>query len=409
MSRSRRNAAYFCIELPWPLDGGAKLRTYQTLSALAASFDTTLVCLREPSIGVDVEASLKSTAPGLVDVRSVEGLVRIRRRPGRFALALARSFARREAYSVAKFWLKSLEDALVHTLRSRAPACLYIGGTQLDPIARRAIRRAQWSGRVAVEAHNVESDLWSTCEPLVGRAQRAFIRREARLLLPVEKRAWAAADLVVCICDEDAALVRASGSIHAHVAPVALPPSHASRLPRIPRGAPTFGAIGNWGWPPNRLSLEWFVRTALPALRHMGISEPFVLAGHKIPRSVRRVSAELAIDARGYVADVDELYAGLDVIVAPDIAGGGVRLKVLKAMQAGCAVVGTPIAFRGIPHEDAVDCLVARDPEELAAATARLLRSPEEVRRLGARAFRRLEVAPPANETAAAIFAELLS
>src|SRR5205814_9793691 len=77
---------------------------------------------------------------------------------------------------------------------------------------------------------------------------------------------------------------------------------------------------------------------------------------------------------------------GLDVVLAPLRAGGGMRIKVLDAMALGKAVVATTVGAGGIEVENGRDIVIADDPDSFADAVARLLREPETAARIGAAA-----------------------
>jgi glycosyltransferase involved in cell wall biosynthesis len=71
------------------------------------------------------------------------------------------------------------------------------------------------------------------------------------------------------------------------------------------------------------------------------------------------------------------------VAVAPLRAGGGTRLKVLEALDAGRPVVATSVGIAGL--DDLVGCgaVVADDPQRMTSAIADLLADPPEAARLG--------------------------
>ena len=86
------------------------------------------------------------------------------------------------------------------------------------------------------------------------------------------------------------------------------------------------------------------------------------------------------------VADVSVELQRAAVVVAPIHLGGGMRVKVVEALAAGKAVVGTSKAFAGMsaPRDGAAIC--ADGDAEFAAAVARLMTDDEERTQLGDRA-----------------------
>ena len=85
----------------------------------------------------------------------------------------------------------------------------------------------------------------------------------------------------------------------------------------------------------------------------------------------------------GYVPDTGLFLRQAAAFVAPLLAGGGTKLKVLEALAAGRPVVTTSVGAQGIPLEHERNALLADNPEEIARQLSRLLVDPELARRLG--------------------------
>src|SRR5690606_41068412 len=75
----------------------------------------------------------------------------------------------------------------------------------------------------------------------------------------------------------------------------------------------------------------------------------------------------------GWVQDLDPLYAGARVTIAPLRFGAGVKGKVGESLGKGVPVVGTSVAVEGMWLEPGTDVLVADGTEEFAAAIGELL------------------------------------
>jgi polysaccharide biosynthesis protein PslH len=107
------------------------------------------------------------------------------------------------------------------------------------------------------------------------------------------------------------------------------------------------------------------------------------VVGH-CPDDVRAELDVPGITLHGYA---DDLAAALDrrVLVAPLVAGGGVKLKVLDGMAHGLPVAGTPGAFEGLGLPDELQ-LVARSGADLAALVRTLVADPAQCAELGRRA-----------------------
>jgi hypothetical protein len=126
--------------------------------------------------------------------------------------------------------------------------------------------------------------------------------------------------------------------------------------------------VGNFTYPPNLEGARWFIDEVAPRITADRPGVDIVLAGPG--------SEALPPFGLGFVGDVSALYAAASVAVVPLLHGSGSRIKALEAFAMGVPVVGTAVGLSGLPVTSGVDCLIADDPAELAAAVVRVLSEP---------------------------------
>ena len=90
------------------------------------------------------------------------------------------------------------------------------------------------------------------------------------------------------------------------------------------------------------------------------------------------------VEVLGLVADLPGALAAARAVIVPIWEGGGTRLKVLEALAAGRAVVGTSLGVSGVGFEDGRHGLIGEHPSELAGALAVLLADPARAAAMGA-------------------------
>jgi glycosyltransferase involved in cell wall biosynthesis len=95
--------------------------------------------------------------------------------------------------------------------------------------------------------------------------------------------------------------------------------------------------------------------------------------------------ADPRVTVTGDVPDLDDELLAADVVVVPSILGGGVLMKVLRAMALGCPVVTSPGPAASVGG-DASTLFVAATAEEIAAAVRTAVDSPAEAAGRGGRA-----------------------
>lgn len=133
--------------------------------------------------------------------------------------------------------------------------------------------------------------------------------------------------------------------------------------------------VGNFGYSPNVDGARWFIDEVLPLVDEID----FVIAGPG--------SHSLTPHGIGFVEDINALYASAQVVVVPLLSGSGSRIKAIEAFAAGVPVVGTTVGMSGLHIRPGVDCVVADEPTEFAAALRRLLDEPDVAHELAASAL----------------------
>src|SRR5260221_3077916 len=94
----------------------------------------------------------------------------------------------------------------------------------------------------------------------------------------------------------------------------------------------------------------------------------------------------------GYISDpvLEWFYRSVQIVVAPLRFGGGVKGKIVEALQFGVPVVTTTPGIQGLAGM--ADCLAVADtPETFAEAIARLVNDPELAHQQALRGFECIE------------------
>lgn len=128
---------------------------------------------------------------------------------------------------------------------------------------------------------------------------------------------------------------------------------------------------------PNVDSLRWFLdQVAGDLQREPGDEFTLYIAGDAGPELVDRYSGE-RVHFLGRVEQLDSLYAGCRVFVAPTRFAAGIPHKIHEAAAAGIPVVATSLLAKQLGWRNKRELLVADEPADFAGACARLYRDPE--------------------------------
>ena len=202
-----------------------------------------------------------------------------------------------------------------------------------------------------------------------------------------QRRAWERFDLVQVYSESDAAAIRRRAP---ELAPRLRVNPFGVRLPPAADPAAeepgTLLFFGTFTHAPNRDAALWLGREIMPALRRAAAGARLLIVGKAPPPEVRALAGE---DVE-VVADAPSMRPHLEraaVVLAPVRTGGGMRMKVLRSMAAGKAVVTTPLGAEGFTALDPDPPLaLAETTEEITTAISSLLTDSTARRSLATRA-----------------------
>jgi hypothetical protein len=193
---------FLTTELPWPLDGGGKLRTFETLASLSGLGRVTVHSFAEPGVPASDRRALAERLPGVAILPPVPHRIRIRRDPWPLLRTAAISLARGLPYLAAKFENPVYRRRALEAARELRPDVVWCDHLNVFGVAAAARDAAPGRPALVLDEHNVESDLFRRA---AGAGVLAGLARlEARRAARFERAAVAAADGVVAIGGEDA-------------------------------------------------------------------------------------------------------------------------------------------------------------------------------------------------------------
>lgn len=144
-------------------------------------------------------------------------------------------------------------------------------------------------------------------------------------------------------------------------------------------GAPRAYDFGFWGRFPyfaNADASAWLLDEIWPAIRALQPSATLIMGGADAPRPLRNAARDRGVTLVSPVDDIGVFARGIRVALMPLRFGSGQSNKTLEAAEAGCAIVGTPLAFRGLAPL-AGHALIESSTEGFARAAVDLLRDDD--------------------------------
>jgi glycosyltransferase involved in cell wall biosynthesis len=362
-------------EVPWPLDNGKKIRTFNLLRRLSSAHEITYLCRFHEGSEQTTEGEA-SRALGC-RVRRIEDP--IRRKSGvKFYAALIRSISSRLPYVVTSHASRKMALEVRRLLPGND--LLHCEWTPYF----QNIEASLPFPSVAV-AHNVESDVWRRLFAVERRPLRKLVFfLEWKKMERFEKRAFPRFSRVAAVSGGDRD--RISRWMPAERISVV---ENGVDLDRYRPGGTVRGDrvlfVGSLDWSANIDAVDHFLDAIWPRIRCSVPGAQFVTVGRNpSPELAHRIQKNPGASVHGSVPDIRPFLEEAAVIVVPLRVGGGSRLKILEAFASGKAVVSTAVGVEGIEAVDGQHLLVADDPAGFAGAVERLLREPSLRERIGA-------------------------
>jgi len=124
--------------------------------------------------------------------------------------------------------------------------------------------------------------------------------------------------------------------------------------------------------PVNSQAAHYFIDEILPIVRASYPDARFIVAGSRPPASLTHLSSK-AIEITGFIQDVSPFYSRCPIVVAPLLAGAGIKGKIIQGLSCGRPVVTTSVGAEGIPATEADGLFVRNDPKSFASCICWLL------------------------------------
>lgn len=346
--------------LPLPDDSGGRQRSLAIARRLAERGEVVLCAYNDGSADHDGLADLG------IDVRGVPWHVT----PAK----VARGVVATGSVSAARFWSPALVDVVRRAAGESPVDLLQVEYQQLVPAAAQVPARCR-----VLDLHNVESSLVASYAQARRGPAAAFYHAESAALRRMERRTLGAFDHVVVVSGKE------KERLPPGLRSVLVCPNGREPAGLLPEAAtPTVAFVATMGWAPNADAALWLGREIWPRVLEQVPGARLLLVGKEPTPDVRALAGS-GVDVTGTVADVAPYLERARVVVAPLRAGGGTRLKIMEALDAGRPVVATSVGCDGLEDLIGRGVEVADTAEGMADAVARLLGDPGGAARLGRR------------------------
>ena len=218
-------------------------------------------------------------------------------------------------------------------MHTRAFDVVQLEGLYLAPYIQ-TIRKYS-NAKIALRAHNIEHEIWlRISNQEKSYLKRLYLNNLARRLKNYELNCLSQIDLLIPISARDAEIFKKFGfSKPMHVSPTGFDLESLPPLYNQEKNTLSMGYIGSLDWIPNQEGIKWFIENVWHKIKLDYPNIIFQVAGKNAPKWLK------------------------------DLAGSGMRIKIIEAMALGCLIITTSVGAEGLPIKDGGHLILADDAE----------------------------------------------
>jgi len=266
-------------------------------------------------------------------------------------------------YNVERFFNVSVENKLKEILTE----------TSFDVIIFESIYMAEYlslvikysKANIFLRCHNIEYKLWSKRAELeVNIFKKLYAKKLAFKLKVYETSSFNQFKNIICITADDETDVKTHAP-NSRIITIPFAAEIQNKNVHIQKAMPTFFHLGAMDWQPNIDAVNWVLENIFPSILKSTDDFTFYIAGKNMGKNFFDIQTSQFIVA-GEIESASDFIQKHDVLIAPIFSGGGMRVKIVEAMQAGKVVITTSLGAAGIPtnHNNEPCILIAETPNE---------------------------------------------
>lgn len=368
----RLNMLVLDEEIPFPLNSGKRIRTWNLLRNLCQQHSITFLCYGtrdNPGLPQLEELGIRVLlVPPLPPSNSSRF----------YAGALANLFSA-WPYSVSRHHTRKFTGAIRSLIAKESFDLVHFEWTPyssyIDAMGRLPM---------LIMAHNIEATVWRRrAQHASNLPERAFMGLQAWKMARFEKKSFVRAGHVAVVTEEEALTARQWGARAVYLVSNGVDTEYLQPAGEAPE-PDSLLFLGSLDWQPNRDALLYLLREILPRIQTANPRAKLRIVGRQPATKLReQVEGLSGVEWVGEVPDIRPHFARAAVVLVPLRIGGGSRIKILESMSMGKAVVATHIGAEGLDVVPGVHCLIADSPADFSQSVVQLLANPDRAAELG--------------------------
>ncbi|NMA29672.1 MAG: glycosyltransferase [Candidatus Pacebacteria bacterium] len=366
----KKKLLYLSQCFPLPLDGGGRIKTFNTLKTLSSKFDIFAVFVSER----------KATQKQLAEFKRLGIKVKIFKTKlmaesiKEDYLKLAWNYLQLRPHFVYQYRYKPSFSWIKNKIKDWQPNIIHvdhINSAQFLPKKNWLKRNCEKTPVLILENHNLDHVLFFTrfieTKKLI---RKAYLLLEGSLNLLYGEINYRRFNHIFSISESETTYLNKKCK-SVLVQPLVYP---LKQVKTSQKKNYDILFIGYLEWPPNEVAVRWFIEKILPLVNQKMPEIKFHVIGNKNPR-LEDLKANKNVIFYGHQKNIDHYLAKSKVFVLPFQTGAGVRLKSLTALQNGIPIVSTKLGIDGLKLTDKQHYLLAETENEFVRQVIKLLKN----------------------------------
>jgi len=366
--KKRKKLLFLSQCFPLPLDGGGRIKTFNTISCLSKKFDIYAIFVSERLAKKEhlklfkkmdikvkifqtnmIEESIKKNYPKLI-------WNYLQLRPH-----FVYQYRNKQAIEFIKKAIVNWRPDIIHVD--------HINSSQFLPNKYWLILKLKKKPICVLENHNINHLLFKTRLKETRKIiRKAYFLIEGWLNLLYGLVNYPRYDHIFSISDEETKYLKkfySSVTTQPLVYPI-------QRSRNLYNKVYDILFVGYLDWPPNEVAVKWFTSKILPLINQQRPNIKFHIVG-KLNTKLLYLKNNHNIVFHGYQKKLDTYLGASKIFVLPFRTGSGVRIKSLTALQNGIPIVSTKLGVEGLKIKNRKEYLLAETERAFAKATITLL------------------------------------
>lgn len=365
--------------LPWPLDCGKKIRTYNLIKKLSKSHDIIFLAyvdMRNEQHKIDEISKICYKIIPVQDNRKIKSSLLY------YIDVIANMFTN-EPFSTHYHVTDYYKNILYNTINNNKPDIVHCEWTNLAPLLSGVSKVP-----TVISAHNVESDIWERLHLYGSNFVIRYIgHQQAIRIKKLEKDWYPKADICIAVSNQDKEVIENYGAMVA-VVENGVDVSYYQDTQCTETDNNSIAFTASFDTLSNQDAVNYFMNEIYPLIKLQNKNIKVYFIGKDPPRALIKYSiTDRNIIFTGTLHDIRPVLSKVAISIVPLRIGGGSRLKILESMAMKKPIVSTFIGAEGIDVTHNVNILLSDSPITFADHVISLINDANKRRRLAASGY----------------------